>query len=294
MTIQTQLGTGLPFGHAAFDIDGTLKGIDHPKRGQRSVSLENIAGVRRMEDTGIIAMTATGRIEQQTWPFHRLAKMSGPMITSDAALVRFPKGEIISETAIPQGIVRDILSWLTERHITTLNHIGARKRGIRGGIYISYQNHWNRDMDRHREELGRKMYHCTAQDLQDAPNYKVLCAAPQQRADEIEPLARAEFGESVQFFRHSRQMFEFRALGVNKVLGLEAVAAYYGVDASSFVAFGDGTNDVEMLQWAGLGVAMDHGTAVAKAAAKLVVPSACAAVDLACAIDGVFHKFEGS
>ena len=37
-----------------------------------------------------------------------------------------------------------------------------------------------------------------------------------------------------------------------------AVAQFYGVPASDVVAFGDMLNDIEMLQWAGLGVAMGN------------------------------------
>ena len=39
------------------------------------------------------------------------------------------------------------------------------------------------------------------------------------------------------------------------------------------VAFGDGNNDVELLAWAGLSVAMSHGRENARKAAKLISPS---------------------
>jgi hypothetical protein len=289
MTKMPHNGSDLPFRFAAFDIDGTLKGFDI--RGKKAVSQANLTAVAGLGKRGIIRFTATGRIESQTLPWHKLAEMDGPMVCSDGALVRFPRGRIISEAAIPQGIVRNLLVWLAERNITTLSHIG-NGGGIPGGIYISYQNLWTRDMDRHREELGHKLYHCNAQDLLEAPNYKVLCAAPLERIKVIEAEARREFGDSVQFFCHGNEMFEFRALHVNKVFGLKAVADYYGADASQFMAFGDGSNDVEMLGWAGLGVAMYHGSAVAKAAAKLVVSSPSASVDLAYGIGGAIQTME--
>ena len=46
--------------------------------------------------------------------------------------------------------------------------------------------------------------------------------------------------------------------GVSKATGVERAAAALGVDAADVLAVGDGWNDVELLSWAGWGVAMGH------------------------------------
>ncbi len=51
-------------------------------------------------------------------------------------------------------------------------------------------------------------------------------------------------------------LIEFSCPGVNKAAGASVLAQHYGVDASEVVAFGDMPNDLEMLDWAGIGVAM--------------------------------------
>ena len=53
-------------------------------------------------------------------------------------------------------------------------------------------------------------------------------------------------------------LVEVSAPGVSKRSALEWIAEDIGVDASEVVAFGDMPNDVEMLRWAGLGVAMGN------------------------------------
>ena len=53
---------------------------------------------------------------------------------------------------------------------------------------------------------------------------------------------------------------------------MAAVASRYGIMPEQVMAFGDGNNDVSMLAWAGLGIAMDNGRPAAKAAAKRVSP----------------------
>src|SRR5690606_35101012 len=58
--------------------------------------------------------------------------------------------------------------------------------------------------------------------------------------------------------------------GVTKASGLERLREQLGVDPAATVAVGDGRNDVDMLRWAGRGVAMGHADEVVRAAADEV------------------------
>lgn len=68
-------------------------------------------------------------------------------------------------------------------------------------------------------------------------------------------------------------LIEIAAPGITKVTGVSALAELYGVDASETVTFGDMPNDIEMLRWAGLGVAMGNAADVVKDAADFVTAS---------------------
>ena len=57
-----------------------------------------------------------------------------------------------------------------------------------------------------------------------------------------------------------------------KGVGVEKILAHYGLDKSQAIAFGDGNNDIEMLQAVGTGVAMGNGSAQLKAVAGAVCP----------------------
>ena len=61
--------------------------------------------------------------------------------------------------------------------------------------------------------------------------------------------------------------------GDNKAVGLDALTAHLGVTAADTIAFGDGTNDLEMLAWAGTGVAMANSADVTLAQADVVTAS---------------------
>lgn len=61
--------------------------------------------------------------------------------------------------------------------------------------------------------------------------------------------------------------------GTNKATGIDQVIRHYGFDISETMAFGDGENDIEMLQHAGIGVAMGNASDAVKAAADIVTDS---------------------
>ncbi|MFT4295952.1 MAG: HAD family hydrolase [Micropruina sp.] len=66
---------------------------------------------------------------------------------------------------------------------------------------------------------------------------------------------------------------EVARAGVTKASALARVAANWGIDAAAVVAVGDNVNDVEMLRWAGCGVAVANATPEALAAADVVTVS---------------------
>jgi Cof subfamily protein (haloacid dehalogenase superfamily) len=71
----------------------------------------------------------------------------------------------------------------------------------------------------------------------------------------------------------SDMLIELMAFGVNKATALERVAVARGCARADVVAFGDNRNDVEMLSWAGHGVAMANAVPVAMAVANEVTAS---------------------
>lgn len=65
---------------------------------------------------------------------------------------------------------------------------------------------------------------------------------------------------------------EIMAPGVDKGLGMQKLAEHLGLQASQVMTLGDGDNDIAMLQYAGLGIAMANASEAAKAAADRVLP----------------------
>jgi hydroxymethylpyrimidine pyrophosphatase-like HAD family hydrolase len=60
-------------------------------------------------------------------------------------------------------------------------------------------------------------------------------------------------------FSTDNGLIEVVPLGISKATGVEEVARPHGIGQDGVVAFGDMPNDIPMLRWAGLGVAMANG-----------------------------------
>lgn len=65
---------------------------------------------------------------------------------------------------------------------------------------------------------------------------------------------------------------EIHLLAVHKAVGLELVAQHHGAGRSQLIAVGDGLNDLEMLAYAGVGVAIEGSDPRVLAAADMVAP----------------------
>ena len=83
---------------------------------------------------------------------------------------------------------------------------------------------------------------------------------------------RQVLGPDVKIFHSQDILTEVTTVRVSKGSALQTLAAYYAIPQGEVMAIGDHDNDVEMIAWAGLGVAMGNASPKAKAVAKVIAP----------------------
>jgi hydroxymethylpyrimidine pyrophosphatase-like HAD family hydrolase len=105
----------------------------------------------------------------------------------------------------------------------------------------------------------------------------------------IRPEIDARYHGKVDVLSTESENLEFMPRGINKAAALEKVAREFGVPREQVLAFGDGENDLQMLEWAGMGVAMRHGNSAAIAAARMVSPPGPPETAFARAVDLLFE-----
>ncbi len=116
-------------------------------------------------------------------------------------------------------------------------------------------------------EITGEMWIEPLEDLVKEPVTRVIIRDPQSSAEEFLSLAEQVGLHGTNYFVGYTAWLDLAPEGVSKAAGLAAVAAELGVSQADVLAIGDGRNDVEMLAWAGRGVAMGQSPPEVKAAA---------------------------
>ena len=89
----------------------------------------------------------------------------------------------------------------------------------------------------------------------------------------LPPEMQTSLSAQFQLYQH-RTYAEFSAKGHNKATGMRCVLDFYGVDRTHCIAMGDSVNDLEMLRYAGVAVAMGDAGEAVKQACTLVTGNA--------------------
>ena len=93
-------------------------------------------------------------------------------------------------------------------------------------------------------------------DWLDAAPTKLVAVGDPDALDELEAELKPRFDGRLFISKSLPYFLEFASPDVSKGAGLEFVAERLGFTAAETIAFGDGENDVELLDWAGYGVAV--------------------------------------
>jgi Cof subfamily protein (haloacid dehalogenase superfamily) len=233
----------------ASDVDGTLLGPDD------RVPVRAAAAIARLVAAGVGFVLVTGRPPR--WippvvaevPQARLAVCANGGVLYDAAEDRVLWARTLDPDALDE-LATGVAQVLPESGLA-VERIGERALDDRAPFVAepAYQHAWpDTDHDTtHRD------------DLLSRPAVKMLVRCPGLSSDAMVAALTPVVGHLADLtFSHPRGLVEMSPPGVTKATGLAEVARRFDVDRADVVAFGDMPNDLEMLRWAGHGVAMGN------------------------------------
>jgi hydroxymethylpyrimidine pyrophosphatase-like HAD family hydrolase len=233
----------------ALDIDGTL--VD--RNGVLPDAVAEAVGL--IIGAGVPAVLSTGRSWHGTRAlFEALGLPPGPTVCSNGAvIVRYPPQEIIKAITFDP---RPVITQVEEFAPGTL--IAVEEIGIGYRLNDRFPG----------EDLTGELVIEDAEQLSSRPVTRVILRDPTRSDEEFVALARHLGMHGVTYYIGWGSWLDIAPDGVNKATALAEVAAGFGVRAADVLAFGDGRNDVEMLRWAGHGVAMGDAPDEVKDAAN--------------------------
>ena len=108
----------------------------------------------------------------------------------------------------------------------------------------------------------------------ERPPTKLVVVDDPIRLDALRPRLEQRFGERLYIAKSLPYFLELASPTISKGSGLAFVAEHVGFNAGHTIAFGDGENDLELLDWAGFGIAVENADERLKARADWICPSA--------------------
>jgi len=252
----------------ALDLDGTF--LDSKGR----IPAENRAVIAECARRGVIIALSSGRMTVCITPFADALGIDCPVISYNGAMVCARVAEdrrMIFHDPLPVEHGDRIISYCREErfflnvYVNDILHADNNPEFARyAKIYADQTGAIYRLVDDIRTVMG------------NASTKLILITDVENRDRKRTRDFQYEyfsglFGGAVTLFKTNPEYLEFLKQGVDKGVGLERLAAFYGIPREKIVAFGDGENDIAMLRYAGTGVAVANAGESVKKSADVVL-----------------------
>jgi Cof subfamily protein (haloacid dehalogenase superfamily) len=248
----------------ALDIDGTLlKWVDGQTEDYETIVPPVYDAIQRALDAGAHVVLASGRSPHGMTRIADLLDIPREgadrlwIVASNGAVVfRYPPMEVVHEETFDAA---PAVAAILEHHPEAL--VAVEERGV-GGYRV------NRVFPD--GELTGDQLITEVDDIVGEPVSRVIIRDPAATADDFVELAARLGLHGTDYVVGWTAWLDLSPVGVSKASGLEHVCAQLGLSAADVLAIGDGRNDIEMLRWAGRGVAMGQSVDEVKAVADHV------------------------
>lgn len=235
----------------ALDIDGTLflagHGVAHNLVDEQ-ITPKTREAVDRALASGAHVVLATGRstfgitrvLDMLELPRHEGERVLG-VASNGSVTFAYPPVELLSTVTFDASEVVRMLLEHVPNALVAVEEIGVGYR-----------------VNRHfpEGEITGEINLQSVDQLVSEPVTRVVIRDPDSSAEDFIALAERIGLQGINYYIGWTAWLDLAPAGVSKATGLESVCRRLGVAAEDVLAIGDGRNDIEMLRWAGRGVAM--------------------------------------
>ena len=230
-----------------FDVDGTLLPFG---KGLPESALEAILDAK---SRGHRIFVSTGRSPSEMDKALSPIPFDGGVYSAGCLVIA--EGKILEERSYSRKQVEEVLTYLKEMGQLTMIQTS-------NGTYMpSKAYEFFKESLIKNNGISIKIPGLVVSDSvpEDLDVKKILVLSPSGRVDEV----RRDLGDRYNIVDNTvgiRQsdMAEICLMGVDKGSGIKTILSYYGDERISSVGVGDGANDIEMIEYAGLGIAMGN------------------------------------
>lgn len=245
----------------ATDLDGTLLNSDHvlTSRTERALKAATARGVQVIFATGKTAHSRPQLVEQ--------LGIRTPGVYSQGLVLMDRDGAILYRRDMEAHAARPVVDYATDHgyNVIAIAEAGARILAERPSTLSAF-------MVAHHEPEA-EIVPSLSDSVLHTPITKLLIEIPPENLPAARDELAARLNGAVEIVRSMPQLLEFLPKGASKGDGLRRLLAMMHVNPAHVLALGDADNDLEMLELAGIGVAMGNATDRVKAIANHITTS---------------------
>lgn len=240
----------------ATDLDGTLVGRD------LRISPRALRAVQRVHAAGAHFVMATGRMFRSALPYAQACDVVTPLITYQGALIRDHRTmQDLWHRKIAAEMAREALEALAET-------------GLHVNIYVNDELIVDRltpeaDLYSRISEVEARVVPSLYEAVSGQPT-KIVAIGEPEEIDRWTPILKERFRDRLYVTKSISRFLEIANPQVSKSMALSHLCERLGIRREEVIAFGDGMNDLDMLEWAGCGVAMENASDPVKEVADRV------------------------
>lgn len=238
------------------DVDDTLLTDDH------RITEGTKAALAEAVSRGVVVTLATGRMFLSAKQIAKQLELNVPIITYQGSLVKTLLDEqVLYERSVPQPVAKRFYEYCQEH-------------GLHLHVYNDDTLYVPNDGPKSRDYAALSNIPYTVEPdfskLIELPLTKMLIIDEPAKLDALVPELQAMFGGEAHVTKSKPNFLEILHPEATKGHAVRFLADYYGCDLSEVISIGDSWNDKEMLEVAGLGVAMGNAIEPLKAVADYV------------------------
>ncbi len=244
----------------ALDLDDTLLNKEH------ELTSRTISVIKRIQNMGVNVILATGRMLVSAIPFVEKLGLKGPVITYNGAYVKdITTDELIYHNPIKVELAREVIKT-------------AESNSLHLNLYQDDQLfvvRRNKEVRRYERVVGIKAREVGSliDFIKKKPVKIIITEHDRERHQHYLNVFQEKFTPRLTITQSKDYFIEIMSGGISKGRALEVVAERLKIGNDEVVAIGDSWNDLEMITWAGLGIAMEDAAVEIKKKADLIAPS---------------------
>jgi len=230
----------------AIDLDGTLLS-DEKVIPDSTVELISEAYKR-----GVAFTIATGRMSRGALRYAEQLGINIPIITYNGAIIRSPmSGCVYREHKVPASGAVQAVTLLKDQPVLRYIFLGDE-------VYTDTRHDWT---DRYADLLGVEMnFVGDVLDILSEDPTMLVFMVPVMKAVELTEVLKNGLDSQVRITNSTEWFLDVLSAKASKGLALKQLAEHLGIAREDVVAIGDNLNDIEMVEYAGLGVAVANAS----------------------------------